>query len=129
MKIRIKANTIRLRLTQSEVDQFAQDGYVASTLRFDAQHSLTYALARKAEATRVQANFEDHTITIEVPLEVASTWTDTNQVGFQSSAAPVDTGSEEDPIFVLVEKDFQCLHKRPHEDEKDNFPNPLQVDQ
>jgi hypothetical protein len=36
-----------------------------------------------------------------------------------------DQGVSEDTILkILIEKDFQCLHKRAGEDETDNFPNP-----
>lgn len=126
MKIRIKANTIRLRLTQPEVERFAREGYVGSTLRFDPQHQLHYALVRDAAASSVQAHYRDHEIRVSVPVALAEEWTRTDRVGFQNAAAPLHTGREDDPLFILVEKDFQCLHQRPHEDEGDQFPHPLE---
>ncbi len=126
MKIRIKANTIRLRLTQPEVERFAREGYVGSTLHFNPQHQLHYALVRDEGATTVQAHYRDHEILVKVPMGIAEEWTETDRVGFQNAATSLSTGRADDPLFILVEKDFQCLHQRPHEDEGDQFPHPLE---
>ena len=43
MKIRIKGNAIRYRLTRSDVDKFSANGYIEETTDFGRQ-TLTYAL-------------------------------------------------------------------------------------
>lgn len=123
MKLRIKGSTIRLRLTQGEVDTFRDEGKVVDTTVFHTpgSASLRYVLESSEETKALQAYFENNTLLIKVPATVAGQWTGTEQVGFsnETEGAPL-------PVpYILVEKDFQCLHKRPHEDESDHFPNPM----
>ena len=46
MKIRIKGNSVRVRLTRSEVDHFAETGYLEESTEFGNSHFL-YALQSK----------------------------------------------------------------------------------
>ncbi|PIB34600.1 hypothetical protein BFP72_03830 [Reichenbachiella sp. 5M10] len=115
MKLRILNNSIRLRLSQTEVDTFAETGQVSAQTHFGTQ-TLTYTLSR-AEVNDVQASLSHNEITVAVPIHIADKWLSPEEVGFDNE------GQTE--TSVLVEKDFQCLHKRPNEDESDSFPNPL----
>jgi Family of unknown function (DUF7009) len=125
MKLRIKGNTIRLRLSQGDLEQFEREGAVSESTTFDPEgrQQLIYALEVGAEGEVPVASFSKNTITIKVPDSLASVWIQTNQVGFTNNVDPERTVAGKP--YILVEKDFQCLHKRPHEDESDNFPNPL----
>ncbi|SDM18886.1 hypothetical protein SAMN05421823_11154 [Catalinimonas alkaloidigena] len=118
MKLRIKGNSIRLRLTQSEVDQVANGATVRETVQFGPTR-LTYALVPGTVAEPTAA-FEDHELRVELPQADATTWAYSDEVGIQHRQ---DNGTDE-ALFLLIEKDFQCLHKRPLEDETDHFPNP-----
>lgn len=123
MKLRIKGNTIRMRLTQGEVDEFRNTGRVTDTTAFSTRgtSSLEYALVTDENTMELSASFSDNRISINVPKTIAQNWTETEQVGF-------DNQEKEDELptpYILVEKDFKCLHKRPNEDETDHFPNPL----
>lgn len=121
MKLRIKGNSIRLRLTQSEVATFAQTGYLEEHTVF-ANTTLTYALAKTATVQELSATMEGTTITVQVPIATAQNWTDTTEVGFQNQYAFADGHS----LFLLVEKDFVCLDNT-FEDQSDNYPNPNAV--
>lgn len=114
MKIRINGNFVRLRLSQSEVDQFGQTGLVGDAIQF-GQRSLTYRLVANDDA-EVSVGFDGENITVSVPKTLATDWTQSELVGFENA--------DQSNVRILVEKDFQCLHKRPGEDESDNFPNP-----
>ncbi len=117
MKIRIKGNSIRIRLSQTEVDNFASLGYLEEHTQFiDAQ--LTYALA-SADVKEVSAKMEGSKITVQVPTAIAHNWTSTEQVGFENK---MSLGHEKS-LFILVEKDFVCLDNT-FEDQSDMFPNP-----
>ena len=115
MKLRIKGNTLRLRLSQSEVEAFKENGLVKEHIEFGST-TLTYLL-ELVEGVEVTAIYELNTIRIGVPQAVKSDWTDTDQVGFD---AVVDYGDQH--LEILVEKDFQCLIPR-KEDESDLYVN------
>lgn len=118
MKIRIKGNSIRLRLTQTEVANFANNGYLEEHTEF-GNATFTYALANDAEVLNLSAKMEGAKITMQVPPALAKNWTSTNEVGFQHKLT-LSNGKE---LFLLVEKDFVCLDNT-FEDQSDNYPNP-----
>ena len=122
MKLRIKGNTLRLRLTRSEVARFRETGQVADAIAFGPgpEQRMTYSLAT-AEVPSVQAGFAGRTITVWVPPDLGRAWATTDQVGFESEQ---DVGNA-DQLRLLIEKDFSCLAPRTGEDDTDAFDNPL----
>jgi hypothetical protein len=122
MKIRIKGNSIRLRLGKSEVAQFAEKGYLQEHTSFGNGIAFSYALIKSSDIDEVKASFENNTISISVSDMIANQWTQTDEVGFQHKQAL--TNGEE--LFLLVEKDFVCLDNT-IEDQSDNYPNPNAV--
>lgn len=119
MKLRIRGNTLRLRLTRSEIDEFAATGRFADTISFGGEHSLVYAI-EKTNAEAVSAFFDGGEIKVCVPAQLADEWTKTDQVGFDA-IHKIGNGDE---LRILIEKDFACLSTREHEDTDDNFPHP-----
>ena len=110
MKLRIEDDTLRLRLSQVEVQEFAKKGRVAAVVHFGPgpQQQMTYALERAAEASAsaVQVRFDSTGLTVLVPTAVATAWTSTEQNGF-SENLPL---AEAQHLRVLVEKDLDCRH-------------------
>lgn len=119
MKLRIRGNTLRLRLTRSEVDEFASTGRFADCIAFGAERALVYAIER-TDAEAVSAVFDGAEIKVCVPAELADAWTKTDQVGFDAAYRTGDG----DELEILVEKDFACLTPRDDGDTADNFPHP-----
>ncbi|HEV7644018.1 MAG TPA: hypothetical protein VGO50_08775 [Pyrinomonadaceae bacterium] len=121
MKLRIRNNSLRLRLTQSEVAQFGENGYVEEVIEFGAVPAshLTYALIALPE-NDIAAKFEDGKITISIPSPQARQWVDSDQVGIETDQ---DIG-DGNKLRILVEKDFACAAPRHGEDDSDAFPNP-----
>jgi hypothetical protein len=122
MKLRIKGNSLRLRLSQSEVQRIAEHGRVEDIVEFGLQpyQRICYALQSDAQAQDIHATFENSTITVHIPEQAVKTWAHSNQVGLQKDQFL----SEEKSLKILIEKDFQCLTARPDEDESDNYPYP-----
>ncbi|MFY0675238.1 MAG: hypothetical protein JXQ87_17720 [Bacteroidia bacterium] len=119
MKLRIKGNSIRLRLSQSEVKKFGESEICFDKIAF-GETSLTYQL-HMAEVDSVTAEFGNNTIAVAVPSELGQKWVSDNEmVGFDHN----QTFKNGTQLFILIEKDFQCLTERKHEDETDNFANP-----
>ena len=121
MKIRIKGNFIRYRLTQSEVKTLGQTGYLSEETCFGPGESqkFVYALEAKSGIDGLQATFDGRKITMLIPLKTAQSWHDEEVVGFDNNVEVAPGIS----LSLLLEKDFACLDAT-SEDQSDNFPNP-----
>ena len=115
MKLRIEDDTLRLRLAQRELDEFAESGRVEGSVHFglNPAQRLTYALERGSERPQtmpdeepVQIHYEPGALTVLVPFTVAKTWVETDQNGF-SHNLPI---AENQHLRILVEKDLDCRH-------------------
>lgn len=118
MKIRIKGNSVRLRLTQTEVDQLLENGEVQEQTSFP-NATLDYRI-QLSDSNIITISFTDSKITILIPEDQGVAWCKSDEVGLENW---IPVGKEED-LRILIEKDFACLTVRPHEDESDMFPNP-----
>lgn len=118
MKIRILGNSVRFRLTRSEVDMLCTKGYVEDRTHFDTR-VFTYAVKMEANAGKLTAQFTDNTIILKLPLSMGENWHRNAQVGF-NDVMEID---QKNTLSLLLEKDFVCLDER-LEDQSDNYPNP-----
>lgn len=123
MKIRMKENTLRLRLSQAETEQFGRDGKVSTITRFGSGSDsfISYSLEKGEIAKAVFTTFNGSEIKVIVPGKLADEWAFTSLEGFEENV-PLNDGQS---LYVLVEKDLHCLHKRVVEDDSDSFPNSL----
>ncbi|MBV8909858.1 MAG: hypothetical protein JOZ89_03760 [Gammaproteobacteria bacterium] len=119
MKLRIKGPTLRLRLTQSEIDALRQYGVVEERVPFPANATLVYRLRRDAQAREIRASYEGSVLEIRIPEAAAQQWCTSEQVTLAHSQ-PLAEGA----LHITLEKDFACLTPRSGEDESDNFPHP-----
>jgi hypothetical protein len=118
MKLRIRANSLRIRLTKSEVNAICDTGYLEEQTSF-AGNKFLYALQSVDEATQLSATLVTNKITMFVPRQLIKGWKENNVVGFHSDM-PV---SGNDVLNLLLEKDFVCLDDV-KEDQADNYDNP-----
>lgn len=117
MKIRIKGNTLRLRLSQTEVSKISSGEIVRDSIEF-ASSKLAYELVGTNE-TNVFADFRNNVITVNVPFDIVQNWANTDQVGFEADQEL----SQDNILHILVEKDFKCAVDR-GEDESDLYDPP-----
>src|SRR5690349_9290033 len=115
MKLRISGNSLRLRLTRSEVEEFASAGIYERSISLGGS-ALAYRLKKDEAATALSATLADNTIAVLVPAAAANRWTETEDVAID---APADDG-----LKITIEKDFACLKPRPGEDTDDHYPHP-----
>lgn len=120
MKLRIRGNSLRLRVTRKELDRIAAGETVAESTDFGGGNRLEYRLCRDAAAKAISAAFDDGVVTVSLPPAVATEWCETELVSLQAEQRAGDAG----PLSILVEKDFHCLAPREGEDESDMFPHP-----
>jgi hypothetical protein len=121
MKLRIRGNSIRLRLTRGEVDVFIEKGLVEESVSFGPTR-LVYALrtAPAAAAPPLAATLVGSRIELVANAEGARTWARGDDVGIEAE----QNVGEGPALRLLVEKDFACLKDRPGEPDDDAFPNP-----
>lgn len=124
MKLRIQGNSIRLRLTRSEVDQMQREGRVDAAVAFPDGARLGYSLRSASAFSEVTAEFTDERIAINVPEAILRQWASTDEVSIAASQQLGQGGT----LALLVEKDFACLAPREGEDDSDMFPHPLEDD-
>lgn len=122
MKLRLRGDSLRLRLTQTEVLALRDQGFWqdVTTLGAAAGPLLAYRVEASPGGTQsVQhtADAQGTTVTVILPAAGVTTWADsTSQVGIYFD--------EPWGLKVAVEKDFRCLDPDRDEDESDNFTNP-----
>ncbi len=118
MKIRIKGNSIRFRLTQTEVKAICERDMVREKTQFNEVH-FVYAVEASNQHDYLQASFLDQGIILFVPKDTLADWSTNEQVGFYHTQI-LNNGQK---LELTLEKDFVCLDERV-EDETDNYPNP-----
>lgn len=121
MKIRMLGNSVRLRLSQSEVRQILDEGKVSQTVQFSKylHQQLRYTLI-KGTVDKIQAIYDRNQICVKLPVSMADEWATGTQISLEASM-PIEENGQ---LKILVEKDFQCLDERTEEDESDLFPHP-----
>ncbi|KUY26383.1 DUF7009 family protein [Elizabethkingia ursingii] len=112
MKIRIKDNSVRFRLTQSEVHELGENGIVSSLTQF-ADRPFIY-MVKRTNDTELSADFIENRIVMKMPEAMVEELVMTDRIGFDSESGIVK---------LLIEKDFVCIDNTV-EDQSDNYPNP-----
>ena len=120
MKLRIRDNSIRLRLERGEVDRLRDAGLVAAKTGFAGGGELGYAVASSSSNESPEAVLSGSSVTVRLPESMVLAWADSEQV----SIVGEQQLAEGDTLAILVEKDFACLAPREGEDESDMFPHP-----
>ena len=117
MKIRIKGNSIRFRLTQTEVKQLYKKSVVTERTHFSLDSLFEYTLEAYS-GNEIQGSFKNGRIAVHIPDVLVRNWATTDRVGL-SRDIPI---ANDKRLFILIEKDFKCLVDRPGEE--DMFPHP-----
>jgi len=121
MKLRIRENTIRLRLKRGEVDQIASGKSIVEETHFP-DSVLTYRLD-VSDDDKFSTSFNENNLVISAPASELTQWAKTDQVSMVAEQALANSGT----LSLLIEKDFSCLapgHHRPDDDDDDTYPHP-----
>lgn len=118
MKIRIKGNTVRFRLTKSDISTLTETGELADQTEFIG-NTLIYKIASSANEA-LSADMIENVITLYVPENALNNWASTNQVSLEGNM-PIRNDSS---LYLLLEKDFKCIDGDTSEDQSDFFENP-----
>jgi hypothetical protein len=117
MKLRLRHNSLRLRVGRSEVASFLESGIVEDSVDFPSI-PLVYILHSSDECKEIQASFMNGWVTVSVPKDQGRAWAEGDTVGMQTKYRG---------ISILIEKDFACTHPSSEGEEDENsdvYPHP-----
>ena len=122
MKLRILQNSIRLRLTRSEVARAGAGEVVEGRCAFtpDVAHTLRYQLVPSPDVQQLEARFAEGLITVLAATKLVERWARSDAEVGMSRGGDVEGAG----VAILVEKDFSCLKPREGGEDLDTFPNP-----
>ncbi len=125
MKLRLRDDNLRLRLTRSEVDALASQGRLKAQTRLGGA-ALLYAVEavesnQQPEARLALASHRAELV-VRLPRDRVRSWAEGDDVGIYGEQ---EMPEEEGHLSIAVEKDFRCLTPRDEdEDPPDAFPHP-----
>ncbi len=119
MKLRIDGNSVRIRLSRSEVARLAGGERIEQTTEFLAGAVLRSSIEPARDLPMTKATFENTCVAVFVPETDIIRWSRSDEVSI-TAAQPTATGVG---LNLLIEKDFECLHGDVTEN-ADCFPNP-----
>ena len=120
MKLRFKGESLRLRVSRSDLERLMQDTRIEESIHFGVRpdEQWTYALELGAPEHAISMRYTASEVAIILSKSQAKKWVDTDAVGIYGE---VQGGAG--PLELIVEKDFACLDREDDEN-ADTFPNP-----
>jgi hypothetical protein len=120
MKLRIRGNSIRLRVSKTELAKLAETGSAEDLVRFSSENELRYGIDVRPTGA-VTAAFAATSIRVALPQSRLDLWLRPDEVSVEGSQ-PIGGGKV---LQILLEKDYTCLAPRGGDDDSDLFVNPL----
>ena len=120
MKLRIRGNSIRLRVSKTELAKIAAKGAAEDCVRFSSATELRYGIDVRPSGA-VTASFDATSIRVALPKSRLDLWLRPDEVSVEGSQ-PIGGGKV---LQILLEKDYTCLAPRAGEDDSDLFVNPV----
>jgi hypothetical protein len=127
MKLRIRSNSVRVRLDQKDLAELIEHRRVLDALHVGpgSNHTFMYAVViGSAPPGRPELRYAAGLLVLTIDRGDAEEWAAGDRVGFDHEQS-IDCGT----VRVVLEKDFACLD-RPTEDMAEDawaFPNPSAV--
>lgn len=120
MKLRIYRNSMRFRLSPSDVAALRRTAALVETTRFGPAIEYSYGLYLRSGIAAMRATLDSNRIRVEIPALLAENWAESDTVGLRHAQ---DIGSGK-TLEILVEKDFECLEAQMNEAGETFYPNP-----
>ena len=115
MKLRITGNSLRFRLTRSEVARLGASESVEESTEFSPSQVLRYGIQPGEGPETLQASFESGLAMVVVPADRIRNWASASEVGIYCAAGHLE---------IAIEKDFRCLTRPEERFDPDVYPHP-----
>lgn len=116
MKLRFRANSVRLRLNRSEVAELASGAALKERVEFPGSDGLSYVLEASTQRS-ADASFRDGTICVSAPQMLVKEWAAGDSVGIYFEVPANGTF-----LRIAIEKDLECVEAAPEERDPEAFP-------
>jgi hypothetical protein len=113
VKLRIRDNSVGLRLTEDEVETLRKQGVISARTGFPGGRELRYELESSPASVAPAAFFSDNVLTVRVPETAVLGWATTEQVTIEGEQVLVDG----EKLTIAVEKDFSGCKRTGEEGE------------
>jgi hypothetical protein len=119
MKLRIKENSMRLRISPSDLKRLLTTGRIEEVIYFgpEPDAKLTYAVEQAASNGEITVRYRPQEVTVVLPTENIRKWAQGDEVGIYGA---FNAGRKQ--LDWAIEKDFACLDRE--EGNEDTFANP-----
>ena len=109
MKLRIQDNTLRFRLSQGDLAELMEKGWIEERLQFGPleEQQFVYSLESVERSEQMAALYHSGRLTVLVPGDWTDGWAESDREGFEGTY----TSRDGQHITLLVEKDLECRHK------------------
>ncbi len=124
MKLRMKDNSLRIRITQSELNRLTHEGEIKACTRLgpDPTQVFHYGLRLDEKQKELGVNYHCNVLMVTITASMMAEWKEDDKVGFDA-AFDIGDGAY---LQIVIEKDFKCLHPgKNREPELDNYPHPM----
>ncbi len=118
MKLRLRGNSLRLRLNRQEVERLASGETLQEEVHFPGDARVSYVL-EPSDIQPAAASFQHGTIRISAPRKELKDWARGESVGIYFEL-PANGAA----LSVAIEKDLECLDAPSQERDPDAFPRP-----
>ncbi|MGN6626546.1 MAG: DUF7009 family protein [Tepidisphaeraceae bacterium] len=121
MKLRLRGNSVRLRLGQSEVRRLSEGEALTETLTFGpGAASFAYTLRPSGDFQPPAITFTGGELVVSLSARDIDAWAAGDAVGIRATQA----AGKKHEMALLIEKDFECLDNENGESQEDAFPSP-----
>ncbi|MCC6394944.1 MAG: hypothetical protein IT167_30405 [Bryobacterales bacterium] len=115
MKLRIKGNSLRLRLTRPEVARLSAGEPVEESTEFAPNQILRYRVQPGAGTDDIRASFDSGVAVVTVAGDRIRLWAASDETGIYGLTGALD---------IAIEKDFRCLTRPEERLDPDVYPHP-----
>jgi hypothetical protein len=123
MKLRIRGQSLRLRLSQPDVTALAAAGRLEEAVVFGPApgQQLGYVIESDPAAAAIGLQYAPGKLTIVLPSDMARVWMASEETTLEARQ-PVEGAKD---LKLILEKDFACRQTRDAAEDAGSFPNPL----
>lgn len=107
MRLIIRGNSIRLRVSKTDLAKLVDTGKIEDVVRFSSEQSLRYGIEVRATGA-VTAQFDQVSIIVAVPKSRLDLWRRPDEVSVEGSQ-PIGGGKV---LQIVLEKDEARLNRR-----------------